>query len=169
MTRYAISLAVALLVCALAFPVILNLSAYLAAGWGSALEIVVRAFTSQSEAPEPDRAASPPATARGCEIDSLLASLERRDAEAEAKASIARDNFTLLGVRAYASEVPGAGGDPGCWEREVGIVWLPDTSDAPRCAEHERLQGVARSFADKYNRLVVEAYLRRAHSECVRS
>jgi hypothetical protein len=167
MTRYAVSLAVAVLVCALAFPVILGLSAYLAAGWGSALEVVVRALTPEEGAPKSDPGVPPPASARACEIDSLLSSLEHRDPVAEANASIARENFVLLGVD--QSEVPGADGDPGCWEREVGVVWLPDTSDAPRCAEHERLQGVARSFAERYNRLVVEAYLRSGHSECVRS
>ena len=166
MTRYGVSLAVAVLLCALAFPVIMDLSAYLAAGWASALEVVVRALTPQSEAPKPDPGVPPPASARGCEIDSLLSSLEHRDPVAEATASVARENFVLLGV--HSSEVPGAEGDPGCWEREVGVVWIPDTSDEPRCAEHERLQGVARSFAEKYNRLVVEAYLRSAHSECVR-
>ena len=163
MTRYVVSLAVAVLVCALAFPVILDLSAYLAAGWGSALEVVVRAFTSQSEAPKSESRVSPPASARGCDVDSLLSSLEHRDPVAEATASVARENFVLLGV--HASEVPGVEGDPACWAREVGVVWIPDTSE-PRCAEHERLQGVARSFAERYNRLVVEAYLRGTRSEC---
>jgi len=169
MTRYVLSLAAAVLVCALAFPVIMDLSAYLAEGWASALEVVVRALTSQPEGAKSDSGVRPPASAPACEIDSLLASLEHRDPVAEAKASIARENFVLLGVHAFASEVPGVGGDPGCWEREVGVLWIPDTSDEPRCAEHERLQGVARLFAEKYNRLVVEAYLRSAHSECVRS
>jgi hypothetical protein len=168
MTRYVVSLAVAALVCALAFPVIMNVSTYLAAGWAGALELVVRALTPQSEVAKSDPGASPPASAPACEVDSLLLSLDHRDPVAEAKASIARENFVLLGVHAYTAEVPGVEGDPGCWEREVGVVWLPDTSDEIRCAEHGRLQGVARSFAEHYNRLVVEAYLRGAHSECVR-
>ena len=169
MTRYGVSLAVAALVCALAFPLIMDLSAYLASGWAGALEIVVRALTPQSEVRKlADSSAPPPASAPACEVDSLLASLEHRDPVAEARASIARENFVLLGVRSYASEVPGTEGESGCWEREVGVVWIPDTTDDIRCAEHGRLQGVARSFAEKYNRLVVEAYLRIAHSECVR-
>ena len=169
MTRYVVSLAAAVLVCALAFPVIMDLSAYLAAGWASALEVVVGALAPQADVPKSDTGVPPPtsAPARACEIDSLLSSLEHRDPVAEANASVARENFVLLGV--HSSEVPGVEGDPGCWERELGVVWIPDTSDAPRCAEHGRLQGVARSFAEKYNRLVVESYLRSAHSECVRS
>ncbi|HXK22032.1 MAG TPA: hypothetical protein VMS55_05080 [Myxococcota bacterium] len=164
MTRYGVSLAVAVLVCALAFPVIMDLSAYLAAGWASALEVVVRALAPQPEAPKSDPGVAPLVSAPAC--DSLLSSLEHRDPVEEAKASIAHENFVLLGVHSVASEVPGVEGDPGCWEGEVGVLWIPDTSDEARCAEHARLQGVARSFAERYNRLVVEAYLRSANSEC---
>src|SRR5215813_1064576 len=71
-----------------------------------------------------------------CQIDPVLTSLETRDPIAAANKSVAQDNFVLLGVYTFSSEVPGVTRGLGCWKRELGIAYIPDTGDGFRCEEH---------------------------------
>jgi hypothetical protein len=156
------------LVGVVAFPLITTLSAPLASEWTAASEALLRVFTETAE-PEvstvprtSETSAKPPS----CGIDPVLSSLETRDPIEDARASISHGNFVLLGVYTSTSEVPGVSGDLECWERELGILWIPDTSDAIRCEEHGRLQEVARAFAERYNRFLLGEYLRTTLPRC---
>src|SRR5262245_52223856 len=81
-----------------------------------------------------------------CQIDPVLRSLESKTPIKEAEASIARGDFALLEVCAFACAAPGISGEPDCWIRELGVVTIRDTTDGTRCEEHRRLQEVARAF-----------------------
>ena len=89
-----------------------------------------------------------------CRIDPDLAALEHKNPAADAKEAVSRGDIYFLGVYGFSFTLPGIPGNPQCWQELQGARAIPDTSDAYRCREHGRLQGIARKYAEKYNSTV---------------
>jgi hypothetical protein len=165
--RYALCFAAAFVICVLAFPVVVSVLSPL----GTVLDAVSERWLSSLMAPgsttEPSKATYElPEQAASCDIDPVLSSLEKRDPIEAARAAIHRGNLVLLGVHGDTVAVPGVSDDLECWADRQGVLPIPGTSDHLLCAEQARLQGVADSFAAKYNDFLAEELRRRFPGIC---
>src|ERR1700689_5369593 len=77
---------------------------------------------------------------------SALRALNIDKAESDAQKAIATDDFRLLAVQGYSTDVPGAGDDVEKAKDQYGLRMLAGTTDAPTSQEHERLNTNARAY-----------------------
>jgi TPR repeat protein len=85
--------------------------------------------------------------------------LKEDDATADAKKAIAAGDFRLVGVYGYSVEVPGAPTDD--WfevKSKYGIRMIEGTSDTESGPEEEAFNNNARSYARKYNEVILKAH-----------
>lgn len=79
--------------------------------------------------------------------------LDSADPQRDLTAALARDDSRFIGVYGYAPFTPGV-------ERSVasryGIRYLQGTSDAIQNHEHFRLKQLASSYAEQYNKLLLQ-------------
>ena len=92
---------------------------------------------------------------QACSVHWILAGIESRNAVADADADIQRGTLSFIGVYGFALSSPGLEANPYCLQ-DSQLLWiLPDTGDDLRCAEHARLQPIARAYAQAYNERVL--------------
>ena len=79
--------------------------------------------------------------------------LDSADPRRDLSASLARGDTRFLGIHGYTSFVPGV-------DRSIashhGVRYLDGTSDAIRGPEHARLNRLASTCAERYNKLLLE-------------
>lgn len=91
---------------------------------------------------------------KNCNIDPELAALENKDPIVDAKNKIKQKDLQVLGIFGLSMTIPGISGNPYCWQEKMKVRIIKDTGDVLRCAEHQRLQGVAVQYATKYNGII---------------
>jgi len=87
-------------------------------------------------------------------VDELRA-LVKRDAESDARASIAAGNLKFLAVAGFTVHVPGVESDRiGCLAGAEQVDVIPGTADAPQGLEHRWLLEEATRYASRYNTVI---------------
>jgi hypothetical protein len=129
-------------------------------------ERLLYSLAQRPAAESPKETASQSAREVPCDIDPVLSSLETRDPIEAAKTAIGQGNFVLIGLYGFTGEVPGHSENLECWADQQGVLPIPGTSDAILCAEHGRLQDVARSFAARYNDFLISELRVRSPGKC---
>ena len=78
-------------------------------------------------------------------------------AELDARAAIAHSDRRLLAVKGITVEVPGVDASVATLREQYGLRILEGTSDAIKGPQDRLINGNARNYAKKYNRIIVSA------------
>jgi hypothetical protein len=97
--------------------------------------------------------ASPPATASDSAAVQSLRWLDSADAQRDLSSALGRGDRRFIGIYGFTRLVPGV--DVSLASR-YGVRYLRGTSDALESREHARLNSLARNYAERYNKLLLE-------------
>ncbi len=89
-------------------------------------------------------------------VESLLW-LQKADAMKDAQAGLARGDKRLLAMAMRGSQIPGIAPELVSKAKSVcGVRYLPGSTDTVMGETHMKLLQVAKSYAEEYNRIMVE-------------
>jgi hypothetical protein len=84
-----------------------------------------------------------------------IRSLQAADVSAEVAAAVSKGDFRFVGVMGLALAVPGVPDYQDKYAAKYGVRVIEHTSDAIESSEHAQLQEVARTYAERYNKLLL--------------